>query len=261
MGRACSGENSISFMAIASASDSLLVAQGLDRVLSGRAQRRVERADGAAEQADGEGDEEPTRLDVYGERGRVHDDGARGERQREAHQHAEEADDQSLLLDDPGHARARHAERLQDSYLSRPLGDGRVHGEEDDEQADDRGDAYHHVYEDVKRRHARGVKLRQVARVDDLVFGEGVVYARGDGVLLRGVCAGDEYLVAVVHAPDVVLHRRERNLDARAAGRLVDADDLEVAPEDLDVVADIRLDIFRPVRINHGLVAGLHRAP
>src|ERR1051326_8455936 len=115
---------------------------------------------------------------------------------------AEDADNQRFLLDDPRDSRARHAQRLQHADLPRPLRHRRVHGEQDDEDADDRGDADDHVNEDVERGHARRVKLRQVARKNYLVVGEDLADARGHGILLRGVVARDEYRRAVASTTD-----------------------------------------------------------
>src|SRR5215212_10255123 len=171
----------------------LLVTQSLDRVLSRGAHRGVERAERAAEEPYEERDDEPARLYVNRERRRVHDEEARGERQHQPQKHAEHAHDQSLLLDDPRHARVRHPQRFEHAYLPRALGDGRVHREEYDEHAYGGRDAHDHVYENVERGHARRVQLGQVAREENLAFGEGRVYALGDGVLLGGVVDRDEY--------------------------------------------------------------------
>jgi hypothetical protein len=58
----------------------------------------------------------------------------------------------------------------------------------------------------------------------------------------------------------VLLHRRERNLYAPAARRLVDADYREVAPVNLHGVADLNLPLLLPDRVNNRLVARTDRA-
>jgi hypothetical protein len=79
--------------------------------------------------------------------------------------------------------------------------------------------------------------------------------ALGHKFLLRRIRAGDENARATLRASHLLLHGGERNLNARAAGRFVDADDAKRAVVELQRITETSFALLDPDRIDNRHIA------
>src|SRR6266542_783525 len=240
---------------------SLFIAQGLDRVPARGAQRRVQSAQQPGAKAGDRGVEDGVGFEVDIQTKAVDQYVARQDGDRQAGDDAQQADQQSFFLEHPRDPELRRAQRFQNAYLPRALGDRGVHRQQNDQQRDHRRQPLHHVKKNIEGRNAVGEKLRQFTRQKKAVARKLFEDARGHRFLFCGVLAFDEDHRAFARSAQQLLHRRERDLDAATGFGFVNADDGHVAPQRLDLVADFDPVVRSLPEIDDRDVARLRQRP
>src|SRR5262245_875612 len=241
--------------------DHLFVRNSLHGVLIRRPHGRVERADHPRAESDQGRLQNPCPMKFESQGGRPFNPERRDQGHDDARDDPDQADRDGLFFDDADDVSFRSAERFQNAYLARALGDCRIHGQQYDERADDHRQSHDGSDEALKAGDLASEIQAYVARQHDLVLRQFGVYAARDLFGGDSVIHFDQYPKALVLLGQRALQRAERHLYPRSDLRRIYSGDFHFVAEDLNLAAHADIPTVRLELVNDHLVIGPERAP